>query len=309
VTPFRAFAPASIGNVAAGFDVLGAALAPEDGAAWGDCVEAAPGESDSFTSTGPFASELPADPAENLVPRAKALLEEALGARLPPLRITLEKGLPLSSGLGSSSASIVAALVACNAAAGSPLSKADLLPLAGRAEGFAAGAAHLDNVAPCLLGGLRLLTAAGRAERVPFPDDLRFVVVHPDLRLSTAVARAALPREVPLALAVAHAQNLACLIHSLHTGDRGLLAASLRDPLAEPHRAGLVPGFRAVQRAALEADALGCSLSGAGPSLFAVAEARDATSVGEAIVAAFAGAGLASGARVCRLDAEGARLL
>jgi homoserine kinase len=309
MTSVRAFAPASIGNVAAGFDVLGAAIAPEDGTLWGDWVAAAPAESDSFSSTGPFASGLPADPAENLVLRAKALLEEALGASLPPLRLTLEKRLPLASGLGSSSASIVATLLACNAAAGWPLSKADLLPLAGCAEGFAAGAAHLDNVAPCLLGGLRLLTAVGRAEPVPFPDDLRIVVVHPDLRLSTVVARAALPREVPLTLAVAHAQNLAGLMQALHTGDRELLAASLRDPLAEPHRAGLVPGFREVQRAALEARALGCSLSGAGPSLFAVAEPRDASAVGHAMVGAFAGAGLASEARVCRLDAEGARLL
>lgn len=307
--PVRAYAPASIGNVAAGFDVLGAALAPEDGALWGDFVEAAPAEADSFTTAGPHAAGLPSAPAENLVLRAKALFEELLGAPLPPLRITLEKRLPLSSGLGSSSASIVAALVACDAACGSLVPRGDLLPLAGRAEGFAAGAPHFDNVAPCLLGGLRLLTAAGRAEPLPFPDDLRFVVVHPNLELSTAAARAALPREVPLGLAVGHAQNLACLIHALHSGDRGLLAASLRDPLAEPHRAAMVRGFREVQRAALEARALGCSFSGAGPSLFAVAAASDAAAVSAAMVRGFAGVGLSSEARVCRLDPEGARLI
>lgn len=309
MTPVRAYAPASIGNVAAGFDVLGAALAPEDGTPWGDCVQAVPAESDSFSCVGPHAGRLPANPAENLVLRARELLEQAVGARLPPMRITLEKRLPLASGLGSSGASIVAALVACNAAAGSPLPKADLLPLAGRAEAFAAGAAHLDNVAPSLLGGLRLLTAAGVAEAVPFPGDLRFVVVHPALELSTAVARSVLPREVPLALAVGHAQNLASLVHALHTDDRALLSASLRDLLAEPHRAGLVRGFREAQRAALDARALGCSLSGAGPSLFAVAAAGDAAAVSAAMTRAFAGIGLASDARVCRLDAEGARLL
>jgi homoserine kinase len=309
VTAFRAYAPASIGNVAAGFDVLGAALAPEDGSPWGDCVEAVLAESDGFTCTGPHAGRLPANPSLNLVLRAKAILEESLGTPLPPMRITLEKRLPLSSGLGSSGASIVAALVACNAAAGSPLPKASLLPLAGRAEAFAAGAAHLDNVAPSLLGGLRLLTAEGRAEALPFPDDLRFVVVHPDLELSTAAARAVLPHEVPLAQAVGHAQNLASLLHALHVGDRTLLAASLRDLIAEPHRSALVRGFREAQRAALAAGALGCSLSGAGPSLFAVAAAPDAATVGAAMAAAFAGLGLKSEARACRLDTEGARLL
>jgi homoserine kinase len=309
VVSIRAYAPASIGNVAAGFDVLGAALAPVDGTLWGDCVEIAPAEADSFTSGGPCAERLPADPADNLVLRAKALFEEALGARLPPLRIRLDKRLPLRSGLGSSSASIVAALVACNASCGSRLPRPELLKVAGRAEGLAAGAAHLDNVAPCLLGGLRLVTADGHAEALPFPDDLRFVVVHPDLELATAVARAALPPQVPLPLAVGHAQNLAALVHALHAGDRRLLAASLRDLLAEPHRAGLVSGFRDVQRAALDAGALGCSLSGAGPSVFAVAESTGAAALAEAMTAAFARNGIASEARICRLDVNGARVL
>jgi homoserine kinase len=227
---FRAYAPASIGNLAAGFDVLGAALAPVDGSLWGDVVEAEPAERDSFVAQGRYAASLPADPGENLVPRACALLRETLGAALPPLCLTLHKGLPLRSGLGSSSASIVAALMACNAAAGARLEKLELLPLAGRAEGLAAGAVHLDNVAPSLLGGLRLVTAAG-APALPFPDDLRLVVAHPDLELSTAEARAVLPPEVPFELAVEHAGNLAGLVHALHAGDRELLAESLRDLL------------------------------------------------------------------------------
>ena len=307
--PHRAYAPASLGNLAAGFDVLGAALAPVDGSLWGDVVEAEQAERDSFEVKGPYARGLPTDPRDNLVLSARALLEEALGAPLPPLRLTLYKGLPLRSGLGSSSASIVAALVACNAAAGARFEKIELLPLAGRAEGLAAGTVHLDNVAPCLLGGLRLVTREGIARELPFPEDLRLVVVHPELELSTAEARAVLPRDVGLALAVEHAQNLASLVHSLHAGDRALLSASLRDLLAEPHRAGLVPGFREVQHAALAAGALGGSLSGAGPSVFAVAEAARAEGVGAAMRAAFAAVGVAGEARVCRLDSQGARLL
>jgi homoserine kinase len=258
---------------------------------------------------GPYAASLPADPDDNLVPRARDLLRERLGAALPPLRLTLYKGLPLRSGLGSSSASIVAALVACEAAGARRLDKAELLDLAGRAEAMAAGAPHLDNVAPCLLGGLALVTGAGFPRALPFPDDLRLVVVHPDLELSTAEARAVLPREVPFALAVEHAGNLANLVHALHAGDRELLSDSLRDLLAEPHRAALVRGFHDVKRAALELGALGASLSGSGPALFAVADVGRAVDVGDAMRAAFAEAGVPAEARVCWLDPLGARLL
>jgi homoserine kinase len=309
VPAFRAYAPASIGNLAAGFDVLGAALLPVDGSLWGDVVEAEPAERDSFVVQGPYATSLPADPGDNLVLHARLLLQERLGTALPPLRLTLHKGLPLRSGLGSSSASIVAALLACNAAAGARFEKLELLPLAGRAEGSAAGAVHLDNVAPCLLGGLRLVTGAGAAPALPFPDDLRLVVAHPDLELSTAEARAILPRDVPFELAVEHAGNLAGLVHALHSGDRGLLAESLRDLLAEPHRAALVRGFHEVKRAALEQGALGASFSGAGPALFAVADVGRALDVGAAMSAAFAAEGVAAESRVCRLDTLGARLL
>ena len=299
----RAYAPASCGNLAP------STSKPADGSLWGDVVEAEPAARDSFELCGPYAYGLPRDARDNLVLRARALLEPALGGELPRLRLRLDKQLPLRSGLGSSSASIVAALVALNAAAGSPLTPCELLPFAGRAEGSAAGDVHLDNVAACLLGGLRLVTPDGATRALPFPDDLRLVVVHPELELATAEARAVLPRQVALGLAVEHAANLAALVHALHADDRALLAGSLRDLLAEPHRAALVPGFRAVQRAALDRGALGASLSGAGPALFALAGAESAQEVGAAMTGAFAGAGVACQARVCRLDTRGARLL
>src|SRR5262249_31230102 len=153
---------------------------PVDGQLWGDVVEMAPASEDSFACTGAHASGLPPDPKENLVLRVRALFEAARGP-LPPLRVTLEKGLPLRSGLGSSSASIVAALVAYEAVSGSAGTRAELLGLAGLGEGLVAGAPHTDNVAPCLLGGMRLVTDGRSAEELPFPDDLRFVVAHPEL--------------------------------------------------------------------------------------------------------------------------------
>jgi homoserine kinase len=375
----RAYGPACIGNVAAGFDVLGAAVAPVGGEPWGDLVEVvelpgpvapegrqqAAGERSepgrqrpeagpppragqpgrpvvrtagqpgrlaagpapnagqpgqpvegmalalevTLVCDGPFAHQLPADPAENLAVRACAAFARRLGRPLPRLELRLHKGLPVGSGLGSSSATVVAVVRALDALLGRPLDEAGLLAAAGEAEAHAAGAPHLDNVAAALLGGLRLVDPGGRARLLPFPEELRFVLAVPGLTLTTRAARAVLPAVVPLGLAVAHAQNLAALVHALHAADRELLRSCLRDLLAEPHRAGLVPGFREVQAAALAAGAWGCSLSGAGPAVFAVAPAGAAPAVGEAMRRAWAGAGAAAEIKVCVLDREGARLV
>lgn len=304
----RAFAPAGVGNFAAGFDVLGAAVAPEDGSLWGDQVEIVESDATRLVCTGPFADRLPADPAENLVLHTRGLFEEALGRPLPPLQLTLRKNLPVCSGLGSSAASVAATARALNAWCGEPLSAGDLLAVAGRAEGLASGAVHLDNVAPCLLGGLLLIPPVGPPRALPFPQTLRIVVASPALALATREARRVLPREVPLALAVEHAQNLASFVHALHTGDLGLLRATLRDLLAEPWRADLVPGFRAAQRGALTAGALGASLSGAGPAVFAVAAREQAEAVAAALAGGFQSQGVEATVRICRIDPRGARV-
>lgn len=304
----RAFGPASIGNVAAGFDVLGAAIAPVDGDPLGDWVEVGEAKANSFVSEGPFAHRLPPDPEDNLALKARDAYARSLGSPLPPMAIRLHKGLPVGSGLGSSSATVVASLVALDAFMGSPLGKAHLLAAAGEAEGHGCGAAHLDNVAPALLGGLCLVDASCRVHALPFPDELRFVVASPRLELTTREARRALPAEVPLALAVAHAQNLAGLVHALHAGDGELRRECLRDLLAEPFRAPLVPGFRAVQSAALEAGAEGCTFSGAGPAIFAVAAREAAQAVGSAMVRAWAETGVEAEYRCCELDSRGARV-
>lgn len=274
------FAPATVANLAAGFDLLGAAVQPVDGAAWGDELEVADAERDDFAVVGPFAVGVPQG-ADNLCLRAAELVRWRLGS-LPPLQLTLRKGLPLASGVGSSSASVVATLVALNHHLGQPFGADDLLGLAGQTEGLAAGAAHLDNVAPCLRGGLQLI-AGGRAHRLPWPDELALVVASPNLQLTTRTARAVLPSQVPLAVAVTHAGHTAGLVQALHVGDRALLAASLRDVLAEPARAPLVTGFRQAQAAAMASGALGCSLSGAGPAVFAVADLAHAAAVAVAL--------------------------
>ncbi|HVT18200.1 MAG TPA: homoserine kinase [Thermoanaerobaculia bacterium] len=304
-----AYGPAGVGNMAAGFDVLGAALAPLDGGLWGDLVEAREAEEPTLSCTGPFAHLLPDLPADNLAWRAREAFARRLGKPLPAVALRLHKGLPVASGLGSSSATVVATIRALDALLDHPLPEQELLAAAGEAEAHASGEPHLDNVAPALLGGLRLVDPRGEARLLPFPDELRFVLLVPELTLSTRVARAALPGHVPLRLAVSHAQNLASLVHALHAGDRELLRACLRDLLAEPYRADLVRGFAAVQAAGRAAGAWGCSLSGAGPAVFAVAEQGAAAAIGEAMRQAWAAAGVAAAVRLCGLDRQGARIV
>jgi homoserine kinase len=301
------FAPASIGNLAAGFDLLGVAIAPIEDEPLGDIVEVSAAAHDSLVTGGPFAAQLPHDGRDNLVWRARDAVARQLGESLPPLEIRLRKGLPVGSGLGSSAASVVAAVVAIDELLGGPLGVERRLAAAAEAESHAAGSVHLDNVAPILLGGVRLVVPQGLPRLLPWPSGLAFVMLQPELRLTTREARAVLPPTVPLALAVSHAQNLASLLCALGADDRALLAASLRDLVAEPHRAALVPGFRAVQAAVLAEGALGCSFSGAGPAIFAVSERDSAAQVARAGAAAWLRAGVPCRWHLCEVDRRGAR--
>ena len=313
----RAYAPASIGNFAAGFDLMGAALAPLDGSLWGDIVEAEVATVPSLTVSGSHAAGLPVAPWDNLVLRTYALYREALrekGVECPGIAFHLEKGLPRSSGLGSSAASVAATLAACQGLLGEPLSRNELYAVAGRAEGLFSGAVHFDNVVPALSGGVQLLVPGpgGTTEARPLPwfDDLVLVVASPAFELPTERSRQALPKTYTLAETVGFAQNLAAFVHALESGDRGLLRRCLRDPLAEPHRAPLVPGFRAAQAAALGDGALGCTLSGSGPSLFAVTHsAAHGCEVAQILKSALNDAGLDSEVRLCGVDHQGARVL
>ncbi|MBL0311951.1 MAG: homoserine kinase [Holophagaceae bacterium] len=313
----RAYAPASIGNFAAGFDLMGAALAPLDGSLWGDVVGAKKASTTTLLATGPYAHLMPPDPTQNLVLRTFAFVKDALATKdipCPEMAFTLEKNLPRSSGLGSSASSIVATLVACQILLGEPFTRSELLQMAGRAESLVSGSVHLDNVAPSLHGGLLLLVpgegGSSKPRALPWPSELVIAVVHPHCELSTEKARHVMPNQLPMAEVLAFAQNLAAFVHALHTKDQEIFVRCLRDVLAEPRRAELVPGFRAAQKAAMRAGALGCSLSGSGPSIFAVAEGTEhGEKVAAAIQEAFNTVGLASEARLCGVDPLGARVL
>lgn len=302
-------APATMGNVAAGFDCLGLALEPLDGQLWGDRVTARWAQADRLTCDGPFADRLPADPGQNLCAVALRLARNLLGRRDGGVALHLHKGLPVGSGLGSSSASAVAAALAALELLDPQRPRveriAQVLHIAGQTEAAVTGAAHLDNVAPCLLGGMQLLTPLG-PRGVSWPDALLVVVASPDFELQTRAARAVLPPVLSLHAAVDFASNLAAALHALERLDLDLLRATLRDVVAEPHRAALVPGFAAAKADALAAGALGCSLSGAGPAIFAACEAPVAAAVSAALAAGFAQSGHQADVRTCRVSPRGA---
>jgi homoserine kinase len=230
------------------------------------------------------------------------------------VELEVHKRMPLGSGLGSSAASAVAAVVAVNALFGSPLSRAELLPfaLAGERVSCAPAAAHADNVAPALLGGFVLIRSVHPLDIVPLPTPatLTCALVHPDLEVRTADARAMLPRTVPLADAVTQWGNVAGLVAGLLRSDFELIGRSLQDVVVEPVRSRLIPSFDLVKRAALETGALGCGISGACPTVFALCDSLErANAAGEAMRAAFAAGGLASRVYVSGINAEGARVL
>jgi homoserine kinase len=267
-----AFAPATVSNVACGFDVLGFALETP-----GDEVTARLAPSgvriEDITGDG---GRLPREASKNTAGVAVLALLAMLGERRG-VTLCIRKGLPLSSGLGGSAASAAAAVVAVNAVLGAGTPTDTLMMCALEGERLGAGSAHADNVAPCLCGGFVLVRHPDPPDviRLPVPAGLTAVVVHPDLEIETARARAMLGTTVPLADAVRQWANLGALVHGLHRGDFALIGRALEDTIAEPRRASLVPGLAMIKRAAMDAGALGCGLSGSGPSLFALCAGRD----------------------------------
>ncbi len=302
-----AFAPASVGNVAVGFDILGHTVA-----ALGDRVTAtrrdAPGV--SIRSIRGVVEDLPLDAERNTAGMAVLALARAL--ELPwGFDLDVEKGIPLGSGLGGSAASAVAAVVAAAALVEQPLEKTRLLHFAMQGEQVASGSVHVDNIAPSLFGGLVLTVGIDDpyVKQVPVPKGVRCVLVHPHMVLATREARAILRRDVPLSDVIWQQANLAGFLAGCYTDDLPLIRQSLLDVVIEPQRQSLIPGFAAVKQAALEAGALGCSISGAGPTVFAWTLEAEAAAVRSGMVAAFHRHGLDSDAWISAIDREGARVV
>lgn len=307
--PVTAFAPGGVGNVGPGLDILGLAV---DGA--GDTVRAEWSGEPGIRLRDAGHPSLPLDPARHTSALAGRAVLAAAGERLAGGRgiaLSVTKGLPLAGGQGGSAASAVAGAVAVNALLGLPLDQQALLDACLIAEETVAGR-HLDNIAPSLLGGVVLIRCMHPPDlvRLPVPPELVVVLVRPEQQLRTADARAVLPSAVPLDVALHQAAQVGALAAALALGDYELLGRAIDDRIAEPARAGLLPGFLEAKAAALAAGALGSSISGSGPTAFALARGRPAGErVAAAMVAAYQAAGLRSAARVAPVDRVGARLI
>ncbi|WP_440867496.1 homoserine kinase [Symbiopectobacterium purcellii] len=269
----KIYAPASIGNVSVGFDVLGATVTPVDGSLLGDCVTVTAAERFSLRNEGRFVGKLPSEPKENIVYHCWERFCQEVG-KIIPVAMTLEKNMPIGSGLGSSACSVVAGLMAMNEFCGKPLDDTRLLALMGELEGRISGSVHYDNVAPCFLGGIQLMIEQNGIISQPVPafDDWLWVMAYPGIKVSTAEARAILPAQYRRQDCISHGRYLAGFIHACHTRQPALAAALMQDVIAEPYRTRLLPGFADARQAAKDIGALACGISGSGTTLFSVCD-------------------------------------
>jgi len=226
--------------------------------------------------------------------------------------VFLNKGIPLSSGLGGSAASSVAAVVAVNALFKEPMKKNDLLALAVQGEELASDAGHADNVTPSLMGGFTLIANAKNLDvkALPVPEDMICIVVHPELEIKTKDARDVLPRKIHLADAVQQWGNLVAFISALYSKDFENIENYLKDTIVEPARQSLITGFEDVKNAALQSGAFACSISGAGPSVFALTFSnKDAGTIAYSMCDAFDKHNLASTSYTSKINTNGAKII
>lgn len=306
----KVYAPASSANMSVGFDVLGAAVTPVDGTLLGDVVSVEAADDFSLSNLGRFADKLPPEPHENIVYQCWERFCQALG-KFIPVAITLEKNMPIGSGLGSSACSIVAALVAMNEHCGKPLNDTCLLAIMGELEGRISGSIHYDNVASCFLGGIQLMIGENGiiSQRLPGFDEWLWVLAYPGIEVSTAEARAILPAQYSRQDCIAHGRHLASFVHACYSRQPQLAAALMRDIIAEPYRARLLPGFSQARQAAVEIGALVSGISGSGPTLFALCDKPETARCVADWLSKHYLQNQEGFVHICRLDTTGARVL
>ena len=305
----RVFAPATVANVACGFDVLGFAIdAP------GDEVVARHSDKPGLRITKITGDngKLPKNPEKNTAGVAALDLLRHLGMSDRGIELEIHKKMPFGSGLGSSAASAVAGVYAVNKLIGEPLAKKQLLPFAMQGEVSADGAWHADNVGPSLLGGIVFIRSNQELDiaQIPVPENLWAAVVHPEMEILTKVAREILPTDIPMVNATQQIGNLGGLICGLIQEDYAMIGRSIHDVIAEPRRQKLIPEFYNAKRAAMAQGALGFSISGAGPSVFALCEGQEiAKRVGAAMSGAFNAIELENQVYVSRINTEGVHVI
>ena len=277
----KAFAPASIGNISVGFDVLGAAVAPIDGTKLGDTVTVSSADEFCFELTGPWCSKL-ADLKEsgkkNLVQAcAEYFLEQLPEEKRKPFKIELYKNMPVGSGLGSSASSVVAAFSALNQFFAKPFNDNELLLMMGKLEGSVSGSIHYDNVAPAFLGGIQLMTLTQSQICVPVPhfENWYWVLAYPGISLATSEMRALLPKEYERSVTIEYGRNLAAFIQASFTKNEKLAVEALKDVLAEPYRKSRIPNFEETVQKLKELGMLASGISGSGPTMFSVTDSLE----------------------------------
>ncbi|HHR5901907.1 TPA: homoserine kinase [Providencia alcalifaciens] len=306
----KVYAPASIGNVSVGFDVLGAAVSPIDGSLLGDCVSIEAANTFSLENNGRFVSKLPKKMEHNIVYQCWELFCERLGKKLN-VAMTLEKNMPIGSGLGSSACSVVAALMALNEFADKPFDETALLGMMGELEGRISGSIHYDNVAPCYLGGLQLIIEQNGIISQPVPafENWYWVMAYPGIKVSTAEARAILPDSYSRHDIVNHGRYLSGFIHACHTHQPELAVTMIKDVVAEPYRTQLLPGFAKAREHAKQIGALACGISGSGPTIFTICDDKK---IAEDMVQYLQQHYIQNDegfVHICRLDMAGARTI
>ena len=276
-----AFAPASIGNISVGFDVLGAAVYPIDGTKLGDTVTVSGADEFSFEMTGPWSNKL-ADLKDsgkkNLVQAcAEYFLEKLPEEKRKTFKIELFKNMPVGSGLGSSASSVVAAFSALNQFFCKPFSDNELLIMMGKLEGSVSGSIHYDNVAPAFLGGIQLmtLTQSQICVSIPYFENWYWVLAYPGISLATSEMRSILPKEYGRSTTIEYGRNLATFIHASYTKNEKLAIEVLKDVLAEPYRKAKIPGFETAVQHMKEIGMLVSGISGSGPTLFSITDSLD----------------------------------
>ena len=301
----KVFAPATIANIAVGYDIIGLALESP-----GDEIIARRSDRNGIKITEIFndGGKLPKDPLKNTATVAGQAVLDALGESDMGIEIEIHKKMPIGSGLGSSAASAVAGAYAVNELAGRPYTKNQLLQFAVKGEQSADKAFHADNVAPCLFGGIILVKNDESLlyRRLPSPKGLFITLVHPNIEILTKNAREVIKNTITLKQHIDQSFNLAGFVYSLFTSDFDLMRECLHDLIIEPQRSFMIPRFDEVKENVMKHNAIGCSISGAGPSIFALSEnSLDAENIAYAMNEVFSNARIGANTLISKVNSEG----
>ena len=302
----KIFSPATVANVACGYDVLGFCLD-----AVGDEMLIRKVNKKGIRITKIEGFDLPFKTELNVAGVSALAMYETLQPDCG-FEIEIYKNIKPGSGIGSSAASAVGSVFGMNALLGSPYNKTELTQFAMKGEALASKCEHADNLAPALFGGFTLVKSLSPLEilEIPSPDNLYATIIHPQIEVKTADSRAILPKEVKLQEAIVQWANFGSLIHSLHTNNYQLMKRSLHDAIIEPHRSKLIPFYKEVKQAALNAGALGTNISGSGPSIFSLCNGIEtATMVSDAIKNVYLSTGIKFDIHISKINIEGIKVL